>query len=201
MKDLELVAGCVRGDKRSRELFLEKYSRLIYTYIKVVVIYKGASHAQQHIEDIFQDIFCSLFTDNARKLRSYQGRNGSTLASWLRQVTINTTIDYLRAFPYEEVSCDQGADDRHASRPVLRDKSRSPAETLLVEEQLNRLKECIESLDEQSKYFLDLHLYQGVSLQDMKEHLKSSRGAVDMYKFRLLNRLRECFKERGFIDA
>ena len=96
MEELELVAGCIKGEHKSRMEFLEKYSRLIYSYIKAVVINKGFSFLNQHIEDIFQEIYCNLFADNAKKLRSFKALNGCTLASWLRQLRHSQVTYRLR---------------------------------------------------------------------------------------------------------
>ncbi len=197
MDDLEFVQRCVKGDKLAWDEFVDKYSRLIYNYIHNVLNVKGYPFSQNHISDIFQEIFCSLIKDDFRKLRSFKARNGCSLASWLRQVTINFTIDYIRKIK-PAVSIDEETDDGLSLKELLADDSATAVDTLSQEERMKSLKECIENLDNDDKYFLELHINKGLRLEELKEHFKLSRGAIDMQKARILNRLRECFKSKGF---
>ena len=44
-----------------------------------------------------------------------------------------------------------------------------------------------------------MNIYRDVSLEELKQTLGlSSRSAIDMRKARLIKRLRECFKKKGF---
>ena len=96
MDDLKFIQGCLKGDKEVWSEFISRYSRLIYNYIYSVLSVKGRVLLSEQAEDIFQEIFHSLIKDNYKKLSTFQAKNGCSLASWLRQVTINFTIDYLR---------------------------------------------------------------------------------------------------------
>ena len=107
MDDLEFVQRCVSSDKPAWDEFVERYSRLIYNYIHSVFRIKGINLSHQdNINDIFQSILLSLVKDNFKKLKSFRGKNGCTLASWLRQVTINFTLDYLRSLK-TDISLDE----------------------------------------------------------------------------------------------
>jgi len=195
--ELRLIRRCARGDKRAWDEFLERYSRLIYNYINRILNTNGWSFAESHASDIFQDIFSLLIKDNCRKLRSFKAKNGCTLASWLRQVTINFTIDYVRKIR-SVVSIDEETDDDLSLRNILPDNSNPIGNILSQEEEFSGLKECIDRLDRNQKYFLRLHINKGLRLQELKRHFKLSRGAIDMYKSRLINRLRDCFRRKGF---
>ena len=198
MDDLEFVQRCVKGDKQALDEFLNKYSRLIYNYIQNVLSVKGYAFSQNHINDIFQEIFCSLAKDNFKKLRSFKARNGCSLASWLRQVSINFTIDYIRKIK-PTVSIDEETDDGLSLKDLLADGSRPVSDTLSYEEKLEGLKDCIEKLDNAGKYFLELHINRGLRLEQLKDYFKLSRGAIDMQKSRLIDKLRECFKGKGIL--
>jgi len=198
MDDLEFVQRCLKRDKLAWDEFLEKYSRLIYNYIHSVLNTKGASFTQDHINDIFQDIFQSLIKDNFKKLRSFKGANGCSLASWLRQVTINFTIDYLRKLK-PGVSMDEEIGEEFSLKDMLSDASALVTDTLGSQEKLAALQDCIEKLCTEDKYFLELYLHRGLRLEELRGALRLSRGAVDMQKFRIVDRLRECFKSKGFV--
>lgn len=198
MHDLEFVQRFVKGDKQAQDEFLKTYSRLIYNYIYNVLNTKGLAFSQDHINDIFQEIFCSLLKDNCQKLKSFKARNGCSLASWLRQVTINFTIDYLRKMK-PTVSIDVENDDGMSLKETLVEGAASINEVLSDREKLAHLKDCVDQLKSDDKYFLELNINQGLSLEELKGILNISRAAVDMRKSRLIYRLKECFKSKGFL--
>jgi RNA polymerase sigma-70 factor (ECF subfamily) len=197
MDDLKFVQACVKGDKQSWNEFLSRYSRLIYNYIYSVLVVKGHSLALGQVEDIFQEIFYSLIKDNYRKLSTYQGRNGCSLASWLRQVTINFTIDYLRKFK-PELSIDAEIEPGLSFKDVLKDLSIDALEFLNNQDKRKTLQDCVGLLESGEQYFMELFLNQGLNLEQIREYYKINRGAVDMRKSRIFQKLQDCFKRKGF---
>ena len=96
MDELNFVRQCASGDKQSWERFVERYSRLIYSYIYSVFQIKGSFATEDIRNELFHEIFLLLARDNFKKLKSFKAKNRCSLASWLRQVTVNFTIDYIR---------------------------------------------------------------------------------------------------------
>jgi RNA polymerase sigma factor (sigma-70 family) len=197
MDDLRFVQACVKGDKQYWNEFLSRYSRLIYNYIYSVLTAKGRSLAEEQIEDVFQEIFYSLIKDNYRKLSTYQGRNGCSLASWLRQVTINFTIDYLRKLK-PMASIDAETEEGFSLKDVLQDLSSDTIAFLNNQDRRKALQDCLDLLEPGEQYFMELLLNQGLNLEQIRGHLKINRGAVDMRKGRIFQKLQDCFKKKGF---
>ncbi len=199
MDDLKFVHSCLKGDKQSWSEFISRYSRLIYNYIYSVLSVKGCSASVEQIEDIFQEIFHSLIKDNYKKLSTFQGKNGCSLASWLRQVTINFTLDYLRKLK-PIVSLDTQDEDGFSLGDNLKDLAPGAAEFIHDRDKRRTLEECIGLLESDEQYFLELFLNQGLNLEEIKDYLKISRGAVDMRKGRIFAKLQNCFKKKGFLS-
>ncbi len=198
MDDLEFVKRCANSDKLSWDEFVERYSRLIYNYIYSVFKVKGISLPDQdNVNDLFQSLLLSLVKDNFRKLKSFKGKNGCTLASWLRQVTINFTLDYLRSLK-KSVSLDEEDQEGRSLKDTLADDELSAGDKLSREERLRQLKDCIERLEKEERYFLELHINIGLGLEQVQGVLELSRGAVDMRKSRIVDKLRDCFRRKGF---
>ncbi len=197
MDDLELVQRCVSRDKNAWNEFVEKYSRLIYKYIHSVLNNKGIAAGKSYCADICQEIFHSLISDNFKKLKSFRAKNGCSLASWLRQVTVNFTIDYVRKIK-PAVSMEVQQPDKAALKDIIPVDSISAAEALTDSEKVVALRECIDKLNTDDKYFLELYLNRGISPERLKNHFKVSRSAIDMRKLRLIGRLKDCFKSKGF---
>ena len=197
MQDLELLQRCFAGDKLACDEFLRLYSRLIYNYILHVIRSKSRYFDQELPQDIFQELFSTLFSDNCRKLKTFKSKNKSTLATWLRQVTINFTIDYLRRQkPY--ISLDAEDSDGKSLGAILSDGKERVDSAIGREEKLIQLEDCIERLDLDEKFFVELHFKLGLRLEAIKGMLDLTRGAVDMQKQRLIKKLRECFKLNGY---
>jgi len=196
--DLEFVKRCIKGEKDAWEEFVKRYSRLIYNYVHSILKIKGKTFQNSHqINDIFQEIFVILTQDNFKKLKTYQGKNGCSLASWLRQVVINFTIDYLRK-AQPTISLEEEIEQDFKIKDTLADDT-DIEEILVSEEKLNTLKDCIKNLNTDDKYFLELYLNQNLSLEELKLALGVSRGTVDMRKSRIIKRLRDCFRDKGFV--
>jgi RNA polymerase sigma factor (sigma-70 family) len=150
------------------------------------------------INDIFQDLFILLRRDDFRKLKSYKAKNGCSLASWLRTVVVNFTIDHLRKIK-RTVSIDAEDELELSLKDILADDSAIASEMLIEQEKFAVLKDCIELLDGDSKLFVNLSINRGVSPDELSEIFKVSRGAIDMRKLRIIDKLKECFKNKGFL--
>ena len=198
MNDLEFVRKCASGDTRSWNQFVDKYSRLIYSAIHHVFRLKSPRYySPQVLEDTFQDIFLLLSRDDFRKLKSFKAKNGCSFAGWLRQVVINYTIDCLRKDTYL-VSLDQEDEEGVSIKDALPQQGADSLQQLERKEGFSGLKECIEALESPDKLLLELHFNQGLIFEELKKIFRISRAAVDMRKARLMQRLRECFKQKGF---
>ncbi len=199
MSDLEFVLKCVKGDKPVWEEFVDKYSRLIFNYINSVLKSKNINlFNKENTDDIFQEIFVLLRKDNFRKLRSFKAKNECSLASWLRQVTINYTIDYIRNLK-PAMSLEEDSGDEHSLKDRIADDLPLASDYFFNKEKLIHLTDCIKKMSNDDKYFLELFINRGLSLEKIKGVLKVSRPAVDMRKARIIDRLKECFKSKGFV--
>lgn len=199
MDDLDFVQRCIKGDKLIWSEFVNKYSRLIYSSIHAVLGTKSRhKYSVDTPNDIFQEICFSLVRDNYKRLRSFEGRNKCSLASWLRQVSVNATIDYLRRAK-SFISLEEENNDELALKDIIADSKPLVKELLLDREKFSQLKDCIDILSTDDKYLVELHINQDLTLEQLRKHLKVSRGAVDMRKARIVERLRDCFRHKGFV--
>ena len=199
MDEQEFIQRCFKQDKAAWDEFVDRYSRLIYNYIYSTFKIKGASTPSDIVNELFQEIFLSLIKDDFKKLRQFKGKNNASLASWLRIITINFCLDYLRKEKRTSSSLEEDLDsERFRFLDILADQRILAKEALTDQERLQYLSECIDSLSSQDKYFLEMHIYQGINLRDLQVTLSISRSAVDMRKSRLIQKLRDCFKDKGF---
>lgn len=197
--DLEFSRRCCNGDRQAWDEFLVKYSRLIYTYLFSSAKTSGKILTEHEKEDLFQELLVSLIDDGFRKLKTYKGLKGCSLASWLRQVTINFMLNRMHRFDRDVASLDKGTESGLTLKDLLIDTAAPVTDASVKQEELGRLTECIERLELDDKYFLELNLGLGLNLEEIREHLGITRGAADMRKSRIVERLRDCFKDKGVI--
>lgn len=197
MDDLEFVRQFIAGENQAREKFIKQYSRLIFNYINHVLLVKGFKSPSFYAEDIFQEFIVFLMDNNFMKLNAFKARNGASLATWIRHLTINFTRDYLRKVKFT-VSLEAETEEGLSLKDKLKDDAAPFTEELMGREKSLALENCIDKLKTEEKYFLELNLNRNISLEIMKDFFRISRGAVDMQKSRIIKKLKECFKRNGF---
>ncbi|MBP7217289.1 MAG: sigma-70 family RNA polymerase sigma factor [Candidatus Omnitrophica bacterium] len=196
MTDLEFVRRCSSGDKPSWNLFIEKYSRLIFTYIHHTLQLQSYTYDKETVQELFQEIITHLYKDNFAKLKTFKAKNSCTFASWLRQVTIHRVIDYVRR-QCVSLSLDEDKEDGFSLGQTIADPAVSARETASLKEQYSVLTECISLLTVDEKFFVRMHFNKKVRLESLRQILKLTRSAIDMRKARIIEKLKQCFKAKG----
>ena len=194
-----MIRRCLKRDKEAWDELVAKYSRLIYNYIYSIFRDKGRIPDTDVISDIYQGVFFSLVQHNCRKLRSFKGRNNCSLSSWLRIITVNFTLDYVRKKHGDEISLEEGPVNQAQLKDILADKRAEADEAVLDKERWAQLTECIKTLNTQERYFVHMHIYQYLEMEDMARLLKVGRSAADMRKSRIIGKLKECFRRKNFM--
>jgi len=88
MDEQRLITGCKRGEQWARREVYEKYApAMLSLCVRYVADYEAA-------RDVLQDGFVRVFT----KTDQYEGRGN--FGGWIRQVFVNTALEYLRKRNY-----------------------------------------------------------------------------------------------------
>ena len=96
------------------------------------------------------------------------------------------------------VSIDAEIQEGLSLKDILKDLSADAFEFLSDQDRRKTLQDCVDSLEPVEQYFMELFLNQGLTLEQIREHLKINRGAVDMRKSRIFQKLQDCFEKKGF---
>jgi DNA-directed RNA polymerase specialized sigma24 family protein len=95
-EDRELVSQCLAGHRKAAEMLVRRFSDLVYRSVQYALIARHLPFSRHDLEDLHSTIFLRLFEHGCRKLRQYEGRNGCSLASWVRIVAVRAVLDHLR---------------------------------------------------------------------------------------------------------
>ena len=96
LTDQALLAGCISGNRLTQEALVKQFSNLVYTSVQYILRARNISYCRSDLEDLHNTIFVTLFEKGCKKLRQYKGKNGCSLASWIRLIAIRTVLDHLR---------------------------------------------------------------------------------------------------------
>ncbi len=170
-----LLARCLGGENEAWRDFISQYSPLVYYIIQKVLYSKTASVARGEIDDLHNDIFVSLMERDGRKLRQYKGKNGCSVSTWIRVISVRATIDYLRK-KRDVLSLS----DEDSRRMVEKNNhtADTPLQHLEDQEERRLLADIIEELPPKDKLFIRLFYYEGVAPSEIAVILKTTTNAV-----------------------
>ena len=201
LEDDALLAQCIDGNARAWEQFVLRYSRYVYFLINATAQKHGARIDENEAADLHNDFFVALLEGDRKRLRSYEGKNGCSIRSWLRIICIRRTIDSLRR-RRKHVSIDD------------RDEARSPLELvdgtpdalgqLLqrdAEKRRSQLDGLTRDLSPTDRLLLELIYVRKLSADEISAALRIRKGAVYTRKTRLIRRLQDLAKSAGLLDA
>ena len=96
--DQELLQECLGGNKIAWDYLVRKYSGLIYRTVEQTLYSSNCANPADEIPDLLNSVLLSLFDQDCKKLRQVRGKNGCSLASWIRIVAVRLTIDHMRKY-------------------------------------------------------------------------------------------------------
>ena len=197
MTDLEFVQNCCSHEKKCWNEFNQRYSRLIYSYINRIFRLKGVSLTGDLSDDICHEIFVVLSENNFKRLSSFKAKNGCSLATWLRQVTVNYCLSYIRKMK-PLISLEEERESGLTLKDTLKSSTKSSPEIIHEKEALKSLDECVNKLEDKDRHFVDLFYRQNRTFEDLGRLFNVSRPSIDMRKFRIIAKLKDCFRLKGF---
>lgn len=189
LTDKQLVAGCIKGDASAQERFVRQFSNLVYAAILGVVKAKTVVLSQHDIEDLHSTVFLRLFEHRCRKLGQFKGKNGCSLASWIRMISVRAVLDHLRRRKDA-----MARSDRLVSMDAIAEVSShapSPLSRLAEAEQARLMEMGLRRLSDRDQLMIRMHCLEGCSLKQMAEVLNVSSGNVHSVKHRAVRRLKQ----------
>ncbi|MCF8145703.1 MAG: sigma-70 family RNA polymerase sigma factor [Deltaproteobacteria bacterium] len=188
-KDLRLLSRCLDGDREASELFVRRFSGLIYYAVRYVLTSKCISFGPEDLEDLHNSVFLDLFENKGRKLSQYHGKNGCSLASWLRVVAVRRVLNHIRdghmhtdlpqekQVPFENFS----SHDREELGPLA----------LMEQAERGRLvRDAVQFLSPRDRLFMKLYFEDGLALEEVADTLRISIQNAYTIKHRAVQRLR-----------
>jgi RNA polymerase sigma-70 factor (ECF subfamily) len=135
---------------------------------------------KEHAEEVLQDVFLTLW----HAADQYDTERGS-VRTWLSTITRNRCIDRMRR---NELATETLEED-----VIAGDKS-DPLEHVLDQDHHALLSACLEGLDQQQRTCVSLAFYDGMTHQQVAEHLTVPLGSAKTWIRRGLDFLKKCME-------
>jgi RNA polymerase sigma factor (sigma-70 family) len=92
MKEVELIKRCLNKEKEAWDIFVQKYSRLIYWAIRKRLNLSSFAFTDDDVAGIFQEVFLSILESG----KLSQVKDAKHLSGWLAMVASNKAVDFMR---------------------------------------------------------------------------------------------------------
>jgi RNA polymerase sigma-70 factor (ECF subfamily) len=188
-QDRDLLSRCFSGDGEAAENLVRRFSNLVYKTVQHTFIVKHVRFNKQDLEDFHNTVFLRLFENGCKKLKQYRGKNGCSLATWIRLITVRTVLDHLRKKGVDSIA---RRDTQITLDEVYGLKGDEYDGLALLEraEQEQLLREGMQNLPPRDRLFMKLHFDQGLSVAEVAAAMQVSVENVYTIKHRAIQRLK-----------
>lgn len=182
MNEIKLIKLCQEKDKKAWKIFLKKYGKIIYWAIRKRLEKITSDYQQNDIEDIFQEVFLTLFEGN--KLN--QLNNIKFLPGWLAMVSSNKTIDYMR----KKIS---NKEDLTIDFTTFKDDSFK--ESLLNRDDFALVNTVIENLSDKERIIISLNILEEKTHQEIAKITSLSINTISTIIARTKQKIKNNLKK------
>ena len=187
MNEQEIIKGCLRKDKKAWDLFIKKYSRLVYWAIGRRLQASNFRRNQSDIEDIFQEVFLKVLNDS----KLFQLKDPKFIPGWLAMTASNMTVDFMRRQSRQEESLDLSIgifkDDNFKQDIIGRDISLA-------------IEEIISSLSDKERMIISLNLLQERTHREVAQIVGAPVNTVSTVIARTKEKLKKELQKREIAD-
>ncbi|MCO4781398.1 MAG: sigma-70 family RNA polymerase sigma factor [Candidatus Cloacimonetes bacterium] len=120
-KEQKLIQNCLKGDENAYREIFNQYYRMVHGVANQIL----KDHTEA--EDVAQEVFERVFKNISR----FKANNNCTLATWIRRISLNRSMDYLR--------------------------KKKPQGTLVDPDHANNIENIIESKESLSEVFIAMN--------------------------------------------
>ena len=175
LDEAELVEAAQAGRPGAFDVIVERHRRAVYQ-----LCYRFVGN-HEDASDLAQEAFLRAY----RGLRNF--RRQSSLGTWLHRIAVNVALNRVstKTPPHDSIDAHQFVDER----------SDSPSQRLLREEEASRVRAAIARLPPKQRAVLIMRLYQEMSHQEIARELGTSVGAAKANLFHALANVKKLLQD------
>ena len=188
-EDRRLIAECVSGDRKASEVFVRRFSNLVYRSVLYTLRTRHVPYHDQDLEDFHNTIYLKLFEQDCKKLRQYEGRNGCSLATWIRIIAVRTVLNHIRKKGMDAIRWQRKRVPLD-EMPEVRGDMAETWDLMDRAERARMVEDGIRSLPPRDRLFMKLHFDQGLPVEEVASALQISVKNVYTIKHRAIKKLK-----------
>lgn len=187
MNETKLIKLCLKKDKKAWDIFIERYSKVVYWAVRKRVQSSNFQCDENDVEDIFQEVFLMVYKSD----KLYQIKDPKIIPGWLSMVASNKTVDFMR----QKVCWDR---KRVINSEALKDcpigQDLFDADTLAI------IEEAINTLSNKERVIISLNLIKEKTHKEIADTLNIPENTVSTVIARTKQKLTIRLKEKGIED-
>lgn len=144
-------------------------------------LFKYDQLSEEEREDIFQNIFLKLFSNDKKRIKMWQRK--SKFSTYLYMITMNTALDYLKSAGYNK------SKESQELETTLSDNSFTDFADIFS------LKQAIKQLKEIEQKVIELYYFQQLKEKEIAEQLEKSINTISSIKYRAVKKMKLFLEE------
>ncbi|MCD8347735.1 MAG: sigma-70 family RNA polymerase sigma factor [Lachnospiraceae bacterium] len=182
----EDIVALLRGrDQKSIELIAERYERLL-RYIAVTILRDRETEVEECINDVYLKVWTHGTEFDLEK---------ASLRTWLKAITRNTALNYLRKVSRREEFEENGEEDPLHSGDM--DDADNPERRMIFQEEVRALERVLNDLKKKDREMVLRRFYYLQSTRQIAEAMGMSENAVDSKLSRLKKKIRKRYERES----
>lgn len=187
MSDQVLLASYLEGDKSAISSLIDRHSRRVRDYIRMMV--KDG--------DIAEDIFQETFIKAVKVIDEGRYADNGKFLSWILRIAHNQVIDYFRAQKQNRQVNESNAG--YNVLGTLRFAERTIEDRMVSEQIEQDIRQLVEMLPDEQREVVMLRYFSGLSFKEIAEQTNVSiNTALGRMRYALIN-LRKMIHEKKII--
>lgn len=187
MSDQVLLASYLEGDKSAISSLIDRHSRRVRDYIRMMV--KDG--------DIAEDIFQETFIKAVKVIDEGRYADNGKFLSWILRIAHNQVIDYFRAQKQNRQVNESNAG--YNVLGTLRFAERTIEDQMVSEQIEQDIRQLVEMLPDEQREVVMLRYFSGLSFKEIAEQTNVSiNTALGRMRYALIN-LRKMIHEKKII--
>jgi len=191
MDEAQLIKGIQQGDRKSFQILVETYQRMVVNTCLAIV------HNKADAEDLAQDVFLEIF----RTAENFRG--DSKVSTWLYRIATNRSLNMIRNnkrkrfFQSIEEAFIGG---RNRTSEISETRGDQPDQNITDQQRSDLLHRAIDRLPEKQRIAFTLNKYEELPYQQIAEIMEISLASLESLihraKKNLQEQLLDCYKKK-----
>jgi len=191
MDEAQLIKGIQEGDRKSFQILVETYQRMVVNTCLAIV------HNKADAEDLAQDVFLEIF----RTAQNFRGE--SKISTWLYRIATNRSLNFVRnkkrkGFFQSLEDTFLGGKNRNSE--ISESRGDQPDQNITDQQRSDVLHQAIDKLPEKQRIAFTLNKYEELPYQQIAEVMEISLASVESLihraKKNLQEQLLDCYKKK-----